>query len=347
MELLWVNLGQAIRHWLASMGVSSAGQDAWMMLLKFIVIAAIITANCIVLIWLERKISGFIQMRIGPNRLGPLGSLQTVADALKLLGKEDIIPRAVDTWLFRLAPIFFLTIIMLLYMVLPFGHPRAAVHRLDLGLFYFLSLGSMTTLCLLAAGVGSNNKYSLLGAVRAVAQMVTYELPLTLSLLGVIMITGTLDISKIEAMQRSGHWFILTQPVAFLVFMIAAAAEMSRKPFDLPEGEQELTAGVYTEYSGMRWALFFLAEYTNLFAVCGLATALFLGGGSGPLLPGWLWFFIKDYFLMWVFMWVGWTFPRIRIDRLMGFSWKVLVPVSLVNILFTGVGIVIFHGWGG
>ncbi|MGE5454037.1 MAG: NADH-quinone oxidoreductase subunit NuoH [Methylocystaceae bacterium] len=346
MENMWLNLATLLRDWLTVWGCSPALVNALLMLAKFIAIAGIVTVNVIVLVWLERKISGFIQMRLGPNRLGPFGTLQTVADALKLLSKEDIVPARTDRILFKLAPVFFMGVLLLLYAVLPFGNKDMVVWQSSIGLFYFLSIGSVTTVCLLAAGLGSNNKYSLLGAMRAVAQMVAYELPLTFSLLGVVMLVGSLSLSDILIAQDK-YWLVLLQPLGFLIFMFAAAAELGRKPFDMPEGEQELTGGVYTEYTGMRWALFFLAEYTNLFAVCGLATTVFLGGGSGPFLPGWLWFFFKVYFLMWVFMWVGWTFPRIRIDRLMGFCWKVLIPLSLFNIFATGAGIYIFKGWGG
>lgn len=343
MENLWLNLAGWLRDLLATAGCSPVVVDILLMLVKFIAIAGIITVNVIVLVWLERKISGFIQIRLGPNRLGPFGALQTVADALKLLSKEDIVPARTDRLLFKLAPIFFMATLMLLYAVLPFGNQDMVVWESSIGLFYFLSIGSVTTVCLLAAGIGSNNKYSLLGAMRAVAQMVAYELPLTLSLLGVIMLVGSLSLSDVLNAQQK-YWLVFLQPLGFIIFMVAAAAEMARKPFDMPEGEQELTGGVYTEYTGMRWALFFLAEYTNLFAVCGLAVTVFLGGGSGPFLPGWLWFFIKVYFMMWLYMWIGWTFPRIRIERLMGFCWKVLVPLSLANIFITGVGIQIFKG---
>lgn len=346
MEYLWVRIAEAIRVFLNGVGWSPGLVDFCMMLLQFIVIVGIVTVNCLILVWLERKVSGFIQMRLGPNRLGPIGVFQTVADAVKLLSKEDIIPAGADRLLFPWAPILFMTVGVLLYMVIPFGNTGMAVLDLNLGLFFFISIGSLTTVFLLAAGWGSNNKYSLLGALRAVAQMISYELPLTFALLGIVMITGSLSLPEILAAQRP-YWFVLLQPLGFIVFLVAAAAELARKPFDLPEGEQELTAGVYTEYSGMRWALFFLAEYTNLFAVCGLAVVLFLGGGSGPFLPGWLWFFLKVYFLMWFLMWVGWTYPRIRIDQLMSLSWKILIPLSLVNIFLTGAGIYFCKGMGG
>jgi len=214
---------------------------------------------------------------------------------------------------------------------------------LSIGLFYFLSLGSLATIGLLMAGWGSNNKWSLLGAMRSVAQIISYEVPLVLSLLGVVMITGSLRLSDIVAAQDK-LWFVVLQPVAFVTYFIAATAELNRAPFDMPEAEQELTAGAYTEYSGMRWALFFLAEYTNLFAVSALAVTVFLGGWQGPLLPSWLWMVIKTYGVMLVFMWVRWTFPRVRMDHLMALSWKVLIPVTLVNVMFTGIGIYLAKG---
>lgn len=233
----------------------------------------------------------------------------------------------------------------MLYAVLPLGNNMAVVD-LNVGLFYFISLASLSTICLLMAGWGSNNKWSLLGAMRSVAQMISYEIPLVFSLLGVVMIAGSLNLTDIVTAQNR-VWFIILQPVAFIIYFIAATAELNRGPFDMPEAEQELTAGAYTEYTGMRWALFFLAEYTNLVAVSVLAATLFLGGGHGPWLPSWLWIIIKTYLIMLVFMWMKWTFPRIRMDHLLSFSWKVLIPVSLANILVTGAGIELFRwmGW--
>ena len=263
---------------------------------------------------------------------------------MKLLTKEDIIPSRADRWIFMSAPLLFIVVAVMLYAVLPLGKDMAVVD-LNVGLFYFISLGSLSTICLLMAGWGSNNKWSLLGAMRSVAQMISYEIPLAFSLLGVVMIAGSLNLGEIVNAQNR-YWFILLQPVAFLVYFIAATAELNRGPFDMPEAEQELTAGVYTEYTGMRWALFFLAEYTNLVAVSALAATLFFGGGQGHWLPSWIWIIIKTYLIMLVFMWMKWTFPRIRMDHLMAFSWKVLIPVSLANILVTGLGIEFFRGMG-
>jgi NADH-quinone oxidoreductase subunit H len=285
-----------------------------------------------------------MQERLGPNRLGPFGCFQTIADTLKLLTKEDIVPSKTDKWIFKTAPMFFIIVSVMLYTVIPMGRNMVVVD-LNVGLFYFISVGSLSTIAILMAGWSSNNKWSLLGAMRSVAQMISYEIPLAFSLLGVVMITGSLNLSDIVASQ-SKYWFILIQPIAFITYFIAATAELNRGPFDMPEAEQELTAGAYTEYTGMRWALFFLAEYTNLVAVSALAATLFFGGWQGPWLPSWIWIIIKTYLIMLIFMWLKWTFPRIRMDHLMSLSWKVLIPVSLVNIVITGVGINIFKGWG-
>jgi NADH-quinone oxidoreductase subunit H len=345
MEHLFRNIAHSLTEWLLQLGMSALWADFILLLVQWTCIILIVTLNVIVLIWLERKISGFIQERLGPNRLGPFGVFQTIADALKLLTKEDIIPSRTDRWIFKTAPMFFITIAVMLYAVLPMGEGMAVVD-LNIGLFYFISLGALSTICLLMAGWGSNNKWAMLGAMRSVAQMISYEIPLAFSLLGVVMIAGSLNLSEIVTAQNT-LWFVILQPVAFLTYFIAATAELNRGPFDMPEAEQELTAGAYTEYTGMRWALFFLAEYTNLVAVSALAATLFFGGGQGPWLPSWLWIIIKTYLIMMVFMWMKWTFPRIRMDHLMSFSWKVLIPVSLANILVTGLGIEFFRvmGW--
>ncbi len=344
MENWFVNIAAYLTSLLLGLGMPPVWADLILLIGQWTSIIIIATLNVIVLVWLERKISGFIQQRLGPNRLGPFGAFQTIADAMKLLTKEDIIPSRTDRWIFKTAPMLFIMVAVMLYIVLPFGKDMAVVD-LNVGLFYFLSLGSLSTICLLMAGWGSNNKWSLLGAMRSVAQMISYEIPLAFSLLGVVMITGSLNLSEIAAAQNR-FWFILLQPVAFLTYFIAATAELNRGPFDMPEAEQELTAGAYTEYTGMRWALFFLAEYTNLVAVSALAATLFFGGGHGPWLPSWMWIVFKTYLIMLVFMWLKWTFPRIRMDQLMSFSWKVLIPVSLANVLITGLGIKLIQSMG-
>lgn len=342
LESLFVNIANAIANWLLGLGVTDAWTAAIMLFIKWLCVILIVLVNVIVLIWLERKISGFIQQRLGPNRLGPFGAFQTVADAIKLLTKEDIIPSRTDKLIFMTAPLLFIAIAVILYCVLPLGDGMVVVD-LNVGLLFFISVGSLSTICLLMAGWGSNNKWSLMGAMRAVAQMVSYEIPLAFALLGVVMIAGSLNLSDIVAAQ-SNVWFICLQPIAFIVYFIAATAELNRGPFDMPEAEQELTAGAYTEYTGMRWALFFLAEYTNLVAVSCLCATVFFGGWQGPWLPSWLWIIIKTYIIMLVFMWLKWTLPRIRMDHLMGFSWKFLILVALANVLVTGTGILIFNG---
>lgn len=344
MENLILFIAHVLTSWLVSLGLPSMWADLILLVLQWTCIVMIITLNVLILIWLERKVAGFMQERLGPNRLGPFGLFQTIADTLKLLTKEDIIPARADKWIFMTAPMFFIIVAVLLYAVIPMGKDMAVVD-LNVGLFYFISVGSLSTICILMAGWGSNNKWSLLGAMRSVAQMISYEIPLAFSLLGIVMIAGSLNLSAIVAAQHK-LWFIILQPVAFVTYFIAATAELNRGPFDMPEAEQELTAGAYTEYTGMRWALFFLAEYTNLVAVSALASTLFLGGGMGPWLPSWIWIIIKTYMVMLIFMWLKWTFPRIRMDHLMSFSWKVLIPISLINIIITGAGIQFFRGMG-
>jgi NADH-quinone oxidoreductase subunit H len=344
-EHFFTNISSFIVHFLMDLGVPAGWADLILLLLQWVCIIGIVTLNILILIWLERKVAGFIQMRYGPNRLGPFGVFQTVADAIKLLTKQDMIPSAVDKWVFRTAPLLFIVVAVMLYVVIPMGKDMSVVN-LNVGVLYFISVGSLSTICLLMAGWGSNNKWSLMGAMRAVAQMISYEIPLAFSLLGVIMIAGSLNLQDIVKAQNN-IWFILLQPIAFITYFIAATAELNRGPFDMPEAEQELTAGPYTEYTGMRWALFFLSEYTNLVAVSAMAATMFFGGWQGPWLPSWAWIIIKTYLVMMLFFWIKWTFPRIRMDHLMSFSWKVLLPVSLANILITGAGIHLFRlmGW--
>ena len=345
MEHLIINLFQAFTGLLVDLGLPPVLAEVALLIVKWGIIIAIITLNVLILIWLERKISGFFQERLGPNRLGPFGIFQTVADTLKLMTKEDIVPSAADKLIFKTAPMFFIVVSVLLYTVLPMGKDLQVID-LNVGVLFFISIGSLSTIALLMAGWGSNNKWSLMGAVRSVAQMISYAIPLAFSLLGVVMITGSLNLQDIVEAQKN-IWFIILQPIAFITYFISATAELNRGPFDMPEAEQELTGGAYTEYTGMRWALFFLAEYTNLVAVSALMATVFLGGWQGPWLPSWLWIIIKTYGIILVFFWVKWTFPRIRMDHLMSFSWKFLVPVTLANILLTGAGIYFFQwiGW--
>ncbi|WP_227766666.1 NADH-quinone oxidoreductase subunit NuoH [Zhaonella formicivorans] len=341
MEKFFINISAGLQAWISSLGIPAFVVDLAMSLIYFVGVVLFVLLNVLYLVYLERKFSGYVQQRLGPNRLGPRGLLQTTADVVKLLGKEDIIPLAADKWVFKIASLVVMVPALMIYAVIPFGKNMIAAD-LNLGVFYFIAIASTSTLAFLMAGWGSNNKYSLLGGMRVVAQMVSYEIPMVFSLLGVVMLTGSLKMSDIMAAQKD-VWFIVLQPVAFLVYFIASTAELNRAPFDLPEGEQEIIAGPYTEYSGMRYALFFLAEYANMIAVSALAATLFLGGASGPWLPSWLWFVIKVYIMILLYMWVRWTFPRVRLDHMMAFNWKFLLPVSLLNILVTGVGIKIFE----
>jgi len=341
---VFVYIAQWIREILASLGFTPVWVEISMGIVFLVAILGICTLVALFYVLWERKLAGYIQYRPGPNRLGPKGWFQTIADALKLLTKEDVVPEEADKSVHLLAPVFIFVPTVLALAVIPFGKGMTAVD-LDLGIFYLLAVSSLTTLPIFMAGWGSNNKYSLLGAMRAVSQMVSYEVPLVFSLLGVILITGTLKLSGIVEAQ-SNVWFVVLQPVAFLIYIIAATAETNRAPFDLPEGESELTAGIYTEYSGMKWALFFLAEYCNLFVVSAVGVTMFLGGWQGPILPGWVWFIIKTHLLFSFFIWIRWTFPRIRIDHLMHFGWKLLVPLSLANVFVTGIGVYLYNGMG-
>ena len=341
-ENLFTGLGGVLMNFMLWLSLPEWLAAVILLVFKWLMVILLVVLDVIVLIWLERKVASYIQERLGPNRLGPGGCFQTIADTLKLMGKEDIIPEKADKVLFILAPGIFIIISVMLYSVLPFGKGMV-VADFDLSLLFYLSLSALGTLALFMAGWASDNKWSLMGAMRAVAQMISYEVPLAFSLLSVVMITGTLKLSEISAMQDH-IWFVCLQPVAFIIFFISLTAELNRGPFDLVEAEQELTAGPYTEYTGMRWSLFFLGEYTNLVAGCILCSTVFFGGWHGPaILPSWLWVFIKAYLFIFVFFWLKWTLPRIRVDHLMQFSWKVLVPVSLANVLVTGAVLMIIR----
>jgi NADH-quinone oxidoreductase subunit H len=345
-EDILLRIGSSLRQLFTGFLPSPDSVDIAMYMVGVIACVALIFTNAVILILAERKVAGFMQSRYGPNRLGPYGMFQTVADVIKLLTKEDYRPQKVDKWVWAMAPVVLFVPPVMVYAVLPFGDKLVPVD-LNIGIFYFIAISSVATIAFLMAGWGSNNKYSMIGGMRAVAQMVSYEIPLVFSILGVVMLTGSLQTSVIVEAQ-AGAWFILMQPVAFIIYLIAAAAESNRMPFDIVEGESEIIAGPFTEYSGMRWAMFFLAEYASLFAVSAIASTLFLGGWHGPsILPGWVWFLGKTYLMIFVFMWVRWTFPRLRVDQLMSLCWKFLIPVSLANILVTGIGIFAYRAIGG
>lgn len=301
-------------------------------------ILGVISVAAIVFTFAERKVCAFMQVRLGPNRVGPWGLLQSVADMLKLMSKEDIIPAGCDRVVWALAPMLLFVPSALVYAFYPFEN-GIALADVNVGIFLMLAISSQAVLPFLMSGYASNSKYAFIGGMRTVAQMLSYEAPMVFSLLGVVMLSGSMRISDIVNAQAEEFWFILMQPIAFVVFVISATAETNRTPFDLVEDESEIVAGPFAEYSGMRWALFFLAEYANLLSVSILTTVFFLGGWNGPILPGIVWFGIKVLAMVFVFMWFRWTFPRTRIDQMLSFSWKVLLPLSLANVFFTGIGI--------
>jgi len=314
--------------------VSILGRETVRTILGLTGVLLVVVFNTLILTWAERKVAGHMQRRIGPKEVGPYGLLQPIADTLKLLGKEILTPRAVERPLYFLAPTVVFIPVLVSFIVIPFDS-YLQVKDINVGILVILAFSSLSVFSILIAGWGSNNKYSLIGSIRSVAQNIAYEIPLLLSLLPVILITNSLSLKDIVEAQK-GMWFVLYQPVAFLTFFIASVAETNRTPFDLPEAESELVAGFHTEYSGMRFAFFFLAEYTNIFIVSALATTFFLGGYQGPILPGIVWFFVKSYLLVFIILWFRWTFPRVRFDQLLNFSWKILIPVSLLNLLITG-----------
>lgn len=332
------DLIRSILHWI---GFGDVFTNLIMSVVDFVAIAAVVTFNIIIILWIDRRVSSFFQERLGPNRVGPFGLLQSMVDAVKLIGKESIIPDAVDKTVYKAAPIFIFTVTMLLYSLLPYGKGMSAVN-INLGILYFAAISATSTIAIIMAGWGSNNKYSLIGGMRTVAQVISYEIPLCFSMLGIVMLTGTLNLNEIVVSQGK-VWYVFLQPVAFIIFVISALAELNKSPFDMMEAEQELVAGYHTEYTGMRFALFFMAEYANLFVMAGLGVTLFFGGWSGPLLPSWMWFMIKTYLMILFFEWLRWTLPRARIDKMMQFNWKVLIPISIANIFVTGIIIKLFH----
>ena len=301
------------------------------------IVVLFVSVNALFLVWMERRVSAAIQLRRGPIHVGPQGLLQTLADAVKLLSKELVLPKESDRFLYRLAPLLVFAPILSAFLILPIG-PGLIIRDLNVGFLFVFSLSNISFIGIFIAGWSSNNKYALLGSMRAVAQNISYEIPLLLSTMGVVMIAGSLRMTGLVAAQE-GLWFAALQPAAFLIFLTAALAEANRAPFDIPEAESELVAGFHTEYSGMRFALFFLGEYTAIFVSSAIAVTLFMGGWRGPFLPGPVWFLLKTYLVVFVIMWVRWTFPRLRSDQLMNFAWKVLIPVALANVLVTAAAL--------
>jgi NADH-quinone oxidoreductase subunit H len=332
-----------LKDWLTGL-LPAAWQPVAGVLLGVIAIAAVYPGLFALSVLLERKGLGRMQNRLGPNRVGPFGILQPIADAIKALTKEDIVPFNADRTVHFLAPVFLVVVSFMGFAVLPVGRNMVLVD-LDASLLFYFAVGASIELSIFMAGWSSRNKYSLLGAMRAVAQMISYEVPLLLSSVVVVMMAGSLSlVAIVEAQNRYtrgiAHWYIFTPwgLAAFLMFAVAATAETNRSPFDLPEGESEIVAGYFTEYSGFKFALFFLGEYLGMLSVSGLGATLFLGGWSAPFafltwIPSWIWFFSKVILSILVLIWVRGTLPRLRQDQLMNFAWKFLLPLTLLNLL--------------
>jgi NADH-quinone oxidoreductase subunit H len=325
-------------------------------LLKIVIVLNATLVGVTYMVLLERKVIAWAQSRLGPMRVGPYGVLQPIADALKLMIKEDITPVRADKWVFTVAPIVAMVPALIVYAVIPFGSDVTLFGRkvtlfitdINVGLLYIVSVASVGVYGIILAGWSSNSKYPLLASLRASAQLISYEVVVTLTLVSVIMMAGTLSMVGIVNAQYDQHvWYVFAQPIAFVLVLIGGLAETNRAPFDLPEAEQELTGGFHTEYSGMRFALFFLAEYANMIVVSSVVTTLFLGGWLPPfpnvawarflyLIPSWIWFFLKSFAFLYLFIWIRATLPRYRYDQLMRLGWKVLIPIAIANLVVTG-----------
>ncbi|MCY4507205.1 MAG: NADH-quinone oxidoreductase subunit NuoH [Acidobacteria bacterium] len=319
-------------------------------LLKIAVLLNAVLVSVTFMVLLERKVIAWAQSRLGPMRVGPYGVLQAIADPIKLLIKEDIRPVRADPMLFTLAPILSLVPALVVFAVVPVGGDELFyITDINVGLLFIISVTSIGVYGIILAGWASNSKYPLLASLRASAQLISYEIAVTMTLVSVILTAGTLSmVGIVEAQQASGLWFAFVQPVAFVLVFIGGLAETNRAPFDLPEAEQELTGGFHTEYSGMRFALFFLAEYANIIVISAVVAILFWGGWLRPfpnvealafldLIPGWIWFFGKMFVFLYIFIWIRATLPRYRYDQLMRLGWKVLIPIAIGNIVVTGV----------
>lgn len=349
---------QAVHQWLYATLPPGLALVATYTLVGLLVITLFAVLG-LVLIMMERKVSSYMQLRLGPNRVGPGGMLQTVADTIKLIVKEGMTPNEVDKLLFNLAPFIVMVIAMVIMAPIAFAK-GFQIWDINIGVLFVLAVSSISVIGILLAGWASNNKYSLLGAMRSGAQIISYELSAGLSVLVIVVLAGGLQVSTIIESQQTGWWIIkghVPAMIAFVTFMIAVTAETNRAPFDLAEAESELTGGFHTEYSGMKFALFFLAEYVNIFVVCAIGATLFLGGwmpfhiGSWTsfnhimdYIPSSVWFFAKTFFLIFIIMWFRWTFPRLRIDQLLRLEWKYLLPICMVNLLLaTMVALSGFH----
>lgn len=333
---------------------------AQIVLTLFVFVALLSSAA--IMVYVERKVAALLQQRLGPYLVGPKGLLQPIADVIKLMFKEELRPRAADPILFALAPVISATAAFAAFAVVPFGAEttlfglldeplRLQVADVNVAILVIFAIASMSVYGIVLAGWSSNNKYSLMGGLRASAQMISYELSYGLALASVLLVGNSLSLTELVNAQAGTwlgfmpRWFLFVQPLGFLIFLTAGIAETNRAPFDFPEAEQELVAGYHTEYSSMSFAMFFLAEYINMVTVSAVATDLFLGGWHGPFLPeslGWIWFLIKVSALLFFYVWMRWTLPRYRYDQLMAFGWKILLPLSVVNLLVTAAGVLYF-----
>ncbi|MBN2226805.1 MAG: NADH-quinone oxidoreductase subunit NuoH [candidate division Zixibacteria bacterium] len=315
-------------------------------MIKVIVIISVALLGVAYSTYLERRLLGILQHRIGPIYAGPYGLLQPIADAVKLIFKEDFIPDNVERVTYTLAPVIMFIPALLTFAVIPVGDTitimgheiELVISDLNIGILYVFAITSLGVYGIVLAGWSSGSKYSLLGGIRSSAQMISYEIAYGLSIIGVVLLAGTLSLQELVAQQESFFsWYVFRQPVAFILFVVCAVAETNRAPFDLPEAEAELVAGYLTEYSSMKYAMFFMGEYANMLAVSSVATTIFLGGWQGPFLPPVLWFVIKVFLCMCVYIWIRATLPRFRYDQLMNFGWKVLFPLALLNTMVTAL----------
>ena len=326
-------------------------------LLKITVLLTFILLTALYLSWFERKVQGYIQIRFGPNRVGPRGWLQAVADALKLFSKEDTVPARAEKFVFALAPVLVVVPALVVFSVVPFG--SSDVWRLtdiNVGILFVLAISSVGIYGIILGGWSSNNKFSLMGGLRSAAQMISYEVPMGFAIVSVLLMANSLSLVDIVEAQRAAKvWYFVPGFVAFFIYFVCGVAETNRNPFDLPEAESELVAGFHTEYSGMRWALFFLAEYANMVVISSIATVLFFGGWLRPfpslaalafldVVPPVVWFLVKVAAFLFLYLWMRATFPRYRFDQLMALGWKVFIPVSLVNLLAIGLGVLLLGG---
>jgi NADH-quinone oxidoreductase subunit H len=308
--------------------------NVFFILIVLVTLAAVLT-------WVERRLLGFWQDRLGPNRAGPFGALQAVADMIKIMFKQDWVPPFADRLVFIVAPAVVMVAVLMAFAVIPISPVIGVASGFDIGLLFFLAMSSLSVYSIVLGGWASNSKYSLLGGMRAAAQMLSYEVFMGLALIGVVIIAGSFNLADIVAAQR-GLWFIGPQFLGFVVFMIAGIAETRRLPFDLPEGENELGAGFHTEYSGMKFGMFFVGEYVGIVLISAMITTLFLGGWQGPLLPPAIWFLIKTFFFVGIFILLRAALPRPRYDQLMAYGWKVMLPLALLNLVVTGAVVLAF-----